>query len=84
MGRRFIRMAVCLMRKEESYIPPELRVDPNIEELKNYYQELWPKLLRKWVEVGAHKVAFAPENPLGRWRKRIEETYKIELKIPNL
>ena len=65
------------------YLPPELRgANVSQEARVEYYQIFWPYLLDKWKKYGAHKIAFAPENPLGQWRDMIQELYDIELKIP--
>jgi hypothetical protein len=45
-------------------------------------QFLWPKLLDKWVKAKAADTAFHEDNPLGQWRKCIEEFYGIELSFP--
>lgn len=82
MARRFLRMGMRLMRNNESYVPPELRHGATLEELQTYYLQLWPKLLKKWTLLGAADAAFHEDNPLGQWRKRIEEIYEIELPLP--
>jgi len=82
MARRFLRMAMRLMRNGESYVPPELREGATLEQLQTYYLQLWPKLLDKWVKAKAVKTAFASENPLGEWRNMIQEIYEIKLPLP--
>lgn len=82
MARRFLRMGMYLMRNNDSYVPPELRHGATVEELRAYYLQQWPKLLDKWVKSGAVHTAFHEDNPLGQWRKRIEEIYEIELPLP--
>ncbi len=82
MARRFLRMGMCLMRNNDSYLPPELRHGATVEELRAYYLQQWPKLLKKWTKPGAAHTAFDESNPLGQWRKRIEEIYEIELPLP--
>jgi len=85
MARRYLRMGMRLMKNNESYVPPELRSlknDAAVQELRSYYLDFWPKLLDKWVKAGAVHTAFAPENPLGQWRERIEAIYEIELPLP--
>jgi transposase len=82
MARRFLRMGMCLMRNNDSYLPPELRHDATLDELRTYYLQQWPKLLKKWTLLGAADAAFHEDNPLGQWRKRIEEIYEIELPLP--
>ena len=82
MARRFLRMGMRLMRNNESYVPPELRHSATLEELRSYYLQMWPALLKKWTILGAAHIAFDETNPLGQWRKRIEEIYEIELPLP--
>jgi transposase len=82
MARRFLRMGMRLMRNNESYVPSELRHGATLEELRAYYLQLWPGLLDKWVKAKAVETAFHTDNPLGQWRKRIEELYEIELPLP--
>ena len=82
IARRYVRMAMCLMRNWQIYIPPHLRnnkVEP--EERAGYYLMTWPKLREKWNKCGALEVAFADENPLGRWRHMVQELYGISLKL---
>ncbi len=83
IARRYLRAGMHLMRNSEIYLPPALRAgNVSMEERAEYYQIMWPYLLDKWKKYGAHKVAFAPENPLGQWRNMVQELYKLELKIP--
>ena len=82
MARRFLRIGMCLMRNNDSYLPPELRHGATLDELRVYYQQQWPKLLKKWTTIRAADTAFHEDNPLGQWRKRIEEIYEIELPLP--
>lgn len=82
MARRFLRLGMCLMRNNDSYLPPELRNGATVEELRTYYLQQWPILLKKWTKIGAAHTAFDEQNPLGQWRKRIEEIYEIELPLP--
>jgi len=39
-------------------------------------------MVGKWRKYDAHRVAFAPDNPLGQWRNMVQELYEIKLKIP--
>jgi len=82
MARRLLRIGMCLMRNNDSYLPPELRHGATKEELRSYYLQQWPKLLKKWTKLGAEQAAFHKDNPLGQWRKRIEAIYEIELPLP--
>ena len=82
MARRFLRMGMCLMRRNDGYVPPELRHGATHEELRAYYLKIWPTLLNKWTKIGAAHTAFDEDNPLGQWRKRIEEIDEIDLPLP--
>lgn len=85
MARRCLRMGMRLMRNQEAYIPPGLRLlrdEADIQNLRAYYLELWPKLLDKWVKAKAAGTAFHKDNPLGQWRDRIQKIYEIELPLP--
>lgn len=82
IARRYLRMAMCLMRTSQIYMPSQLRnkeVEP--EERAGYYLMAWPKLREKWDKLGALQAAFAKDRPLGRWRKMVQEIYKIKLNL---
>ena len=82
MGRRFVRMALCLVRTEQIYLPPHLRkADTDPRERGEYYLSLWPYLHNKWDKLGASKVAFSKDRPLGQWRHIVQELYGIRLKL---
>jgi transposase len=81
MARRYLRIAMRLMRTNQSYVPEYIRQHPDIEILRAYYLETWPRLRALWKSSGALEVAFAAENPLGRWRNCIQELYQIELPL---
>jgi transposase len=82
MARRFLRMAMHLMRAQEAYLSPQLRCGSvTQEERAQYYAKLWPLVREKWERAGAKEVAFAPENPLGQWRLRVQEVYGIRLSV---
>jgi len=82
IARRYLRIGMHLMRHSTIYLPPALR-GPNVpaETRVEFYQIFWPYLLEKWKKYNAHKIAFAPENPLGQWRNMIQELYGIDLKM---
>lgn len=83
IARRYLRLGMNLMRKSTIYLPADLRrSDAPVKARVEYYQILWPYLLDKWKKYDAHKIAFAPENPLGQWRNMIQDFYDIKLKIP--
>lgn len=81
IARRYLRMAMHMMRFSHIYLPPELRLDATSEARAEYYQMIWPGLLAKWKRYDAHAVAFASEHPLGQWRDMLQEIYKITLKM---
>ena len=82
MGRRYLRMALCLMRTSQVYLPPDLRKDDYTPvEKAGYYLMSWPYLREKWKKVGALEEAFASDRPLGLWRQIVQELYDIKLKL---
>ncbi len=82
MGRRYLRMAICLMRTSQVYLPPDLRKDDyTLEDRASYYLVNWPYLRAKWNKVGALEEAFANNRPLGLWRLIVQELYDIKLKL---
>jgi hypothetical protein len=82
IGRRYLRMAMSLMRTSQIYIPPRLRkTDSTLEERAGYYLMSWPYLREKWKKYGALEAAFAKDRPLGLWRQIVQELYDIKLKL---
>lgn len=82
MGRRFLRMAIALMKTSQIYLPLHLRNDQvRAQERAGYYLSVWPQLRDKWNKVDALRVAFARHNPLGQWRHVVQELYGIKLKL---
>ena len=82
IGRRYLRMAMSLMRTSQIYIPPRLRkADSTLEERAGYYLMSWPYLREKWKKYGALETAFAKDRPLGLWRQIVQELYDIKLKL---
>ncbi len=82
MARRYLRMAMCLMRTSQVYLPPNLRkkgTDP--KERANYYSMMWPYLRDKWQKAGALEAAFGDDRPLGRWRNMVQDLYEIKLTL---
>jgi hypothetical protein len=78
IARRFVRMAMCMMRTSQVYLPPDMRsthIKP--ERRADYYLAMWPYLRDKWSKANALMVAFAKDKPLGQWRYIVQErTYK--------
>lgn len=81
VARRYLRMAMHMMRFSHIYLPTELRVGAASKARTKYYQMIWPYLLDKWKRYDAHQIAFVSENPLGQWRDMVQSIYKITLKI---
>jgi len=82
IGRRYLRMALSLMRTSQVYLPPRLRkADVILQERAGYYLMSWPFLRDKWKKAGALEAAFAKDRPLGLWRQIIQELYDIKLKL---
>ena len=82
IARRYLRMAMCLMRTSQVYLPPRLR-KPGIKpkERATYYLMSWPYLRDKWQKLGALKAAFSEDRPLGRWRNMVQDLYEIKLTL---
>jgi transposase len=82
MGRRYLRMAMNLMKTSQVYLPPRLRkADTAPEERAGYYLTTWPFLKDKWKKAGALEIAFTKNRPLGLWRQIVQELYDITLKL---
>lgn len=80
IARRYLRMAMALMRRSQIYLPKELRrkeADP--KNRADYYVSIWPYLRDKWQKAGAMEAAFGDENPLGKWRNMVQDLYQIKL-----
>jgi len=82
MARRFVRMAMCLMRTSQIYLSPDLRrSDIKPERRADYYLSMWPYLRDKWSKAGALDTAFTKNKPLGQWRYIVQELYGIKMKM---
>ncbi len=82
IARRYLRMAMCLMRTSQIYLPQRLRktgIKP--EERAGYYLMIWPFLRDKWQKLGALKAAFSEDRPLGLWRNMVQDLYEIKLTL---
>ncbi len=82
IARRFVRMAMCMMRTSQVYLPPDMRsthIKP--ERRADYYLAMWSYLRNKWSKAGGLNVAFAMDKPLGQWRYIVQEVYGIKLKM---
>ncbi|MCP3898190.1 MAG: IS110 family transposase [Desulfobacteraceae bacterium] len=82
MGRRYLRMAIGLMRTSQTYLPKSLRGKKSSKKGRGqYYLMSWPKLREKWRTVNTLDIAFDKDMPLGQWRNIVQELYGIELKL---
>lgn len=80
MARRYLRIALCLMKTKNAYIPDYLQ-SKSKDDRRAYYIEMWPLLRRKWSAVNAVKLAFDSSTPLGLWRDSVQKCYGIKLSI---
>jgi len=82
MARRYLRMALCLMRNHQTYLPKKYRIGKvKKKERAEYYLTAWPTLHEKWRKVNALDIAFDKKMPLGQWRNMIQGIYGIELEL---
>jgi len=82
MGRRYLRMAIGLMRTSQTYLPKSLRgKKSSIKRRGQYYLMTWPKLREKWRTLNTLDIAFDKNMPLGQWRNIVQELYGIKLKL---
>jgi transposase len=82
MGRRYLRMGMSLMRTSQIYLPSRLRkAQAQIQERADYYLMSWPQLRDKWQKLGALETAFNADQPLGQWRKIVQQIYGIKLTL---
>jgi transposase len=83
MAKRLVRLAKYLALNGSVYRPKAL-MDPETPKatLAAHYQSVWDKLLPKWKEKADLTEVFASGNPLGQWRKMVQEFYALELRLP--
>jgi len=83
MAKRLVRLGKYLVLTGTVYRPKAL-MDPETPKaiLAAHYQSVWEKLLPKWREKADLRDVFAPEHPLGQWRKMVQELYALELRLP--
>jgi transposase len=82
MSRRYLRMAMCLMRTSQTYLPTKMRSSAcTTEERGQYYLLSWPTFRQKWKRQDALEFAFDKNRPLGQWRNAVQRLYDIELEI---
>jgi transposase len=83
MAKRLVRIAKYLAMTGTVYRPKALmNADISKDTLAAHYQSVWDKLLPKWKEKADLAEVFAPVNPLGQWRKMVQELYALELRLP--
>ena len=81
ISRRYLRIAMRLMRNHCCYMPEDVRNDPDKNRRRDYYLRIWPKLRDKWRKAGALEEAFSQSNPLGEWKECIETLYNISMPL---
>ncbi len=83
VAKRLVRLGKYLAITGTVYRPKAL-MDPDTPKavLAAHYQTLWEKLLTQWREKADLHDVFAPEHPLGQWRKMVQELYALELRLP--
>ncbi|HWT79498.1 MAG TPA: transposase, partial [Candidatus Methylomirabilis sp.] len=83
VAKRLIRLGKYLATTGTVYRPKAL-MDPDTPKatLAAHYQDVWEKLLPKWKDKAQLPEVFAPEHPLGQWRKMVQELYALELRLP--
>jgi transposase len=81
IGRRYLRIAIRLMRNREIYLPEALRDRSDTPALKAYYLKTWPHLVAKWKKLGALEAALDKNNPLGQWRECVQTVHHIDLPL---
>ena len=83
LAKRLVRLAKYLATTGTVYRPKTL-MDPDTPKatLAAHYQTVWEKLLPKWRDKADLREVFAPEHPLGQWRKMVQELYALELRLP--
>ena len=81
ISRRYLRIAMHLMRNHCCYLPEDIRNDPDQNRRREYYLQFWPKLRDKWRRAGALQEAFSKSNPLGEWKECIESLYNISMPL---
>ena len=82
IARRYLRMAMCLIRTSQVYMPLRLRSGKvKREERAGYYLTMWPYLCEKWKKLGALEAAFEKDRPLGQWRDMVQDFYEIKLTL---
>jgi len=83
IAKRLVRLAKYLAVTGTVYRPKSM-MDPDTPKttLAAHYQSVWEKLLPKWREKADLGEVFAPQHPLGQWRKMVQELYALELRLP--
>jgi transposase len=82
IARRYLRIALCLMKTHQTYLPKRLRgKNIQMKERAEYYLETWQTLHEKWKRSGLLDLAFNRDMPLGQWRDMIQGLYGIKLTL---
>ena len=79
LGRRMLRICRHLVRHEEFFLPPSVRLAADQDVRRQYIVRAWDKMLVKWRDAGAIRQAFAEGAPLERCREAFNEIYGLNL-----
>lgn len=83
IAKRLLRLTKYLAITGTVYRPKALMApDTPKATLTAHYHSVWDKLVPKWREKADLDDVFAPEQPLGQWRKMVQELYALELRLP--
>jgi transposase len=83
MAKRLVRLGKYLVLTTTVYRPKALmNSEAPKADLAAHYQNVWEKLVAKWKGKADLADVFAPTNPLGQWRKMVQELYALELRLP--
>jgi len=81
MARRLLRLCLCLADNGAFFLPPSLHKGGATDAVREYYAQVWPKVLIKWRDSGAILEAVAEGSPLKTWHDMAEELYGLELSV---
>lgn len=79
MGRRMLRICRHLVREQDFFMPPSVRIAEDKEVRRAYIVQAWDNILIKWRNAGAIREAFAPGTPLEGCRMAFNEIYGLNL-----
>ena len=81
MAQKLLRISLHILDYGNFFVPPALMTDYTVQQMADYYEMMWPKVLVKWRDKGAILEATAPGAPLREWRNMAQDLYKIKLNL---